>query len=245
MKHLRIGTTGYNYREWRGSFYPHDLPDTDQLRFYSSRFPTVELNYTFHKAVTVRLLQGWAKEVPDDFAFSLKAPRRITHDLKLRDAADLVADFFDVAGALRAKLGVILFQIPPFLKRDLPRLEDFLHQTPPGCRVAVEFRNASWFSDDVYECLRRFGVAMVISEGPERDTPWTPTADFGYFRLRQPVYTDDELRICAERISFLAVGWRDVFVYFKHEAGAHGPAYGARLAEFLRDAGPAAVAEAG
>lgn len=233
MAQYRVGTSGYNHKEWRGSFYPHDLPDADQFRYYAARFATVELNYTFYKPPSVRLLQGWAKEAPEQFAFALKAPRAITHDLRLRDAADAVADFSATVRALKAKLGPVLFQLPQFLKRDVPRLEDFLHQMPPGFRVAFEFRNPSWFDDEVYECLRRFGVAICTVDGPERVTAWEATGDFGYFRLRQPDYSDADLAVCAERIAGVAAQWRDAFVYFKQEAAGRGPQLAAKLQALL------------
>jgi uncharacterized protein YecE (DUF72 family) len=236
-----IGTSGYSYKQWRGRFYPDGLADTEMLRFYGERFTAVEINYTFYKSASVRQLQGWAKETPERFTFALKAPRRITHELRLRDAADLAGDFCDTALALKQKLGALLFQLPPFLKRDTPRLEDFLHQMPPGFRVAFEFRNQTWFADEVYETLRRFGVALCMVESPDRTVPLEATADFGYFRLRQPDYSDDELAACAERIRAAASGWQDVFIYFKHEADAQGPALAARLRTLL-DGGDTPVA---
>lgn len=242
MARYWVGTSGYSYKEWKGTFYPHELPDSEQLRYYADRFASVEINYTFYKMPSVRLLQGWAKEVPERFAFTLKAPRRITHDLRLRDAADVVTDFCEVAGALKERLGVILFQLPPFLKRDTPRLEDFLHQMPPDFRVAFEFRNASWFTEEVYETLRRFGVALCIADAPEREVPWEPTADFGYFRLRQPDYSDDLLHERAHRIESLARNWRDVFLYFKHEAEGKGPVFAAKLRSLLNGAETPAAA---
>jgi uncharacterized protein YecE (DUF72 family) len=207
------------------------------LRYYAERFTSVEINYTFYRMATVRQLQGWAKETPDRFRFTLKAPRRITHDQRLRDVADLAADFCEAAQALKGKLGVILFQLPPFLKRDVPRLEDFLHQLPPGCRAAFEFRNTTWFDDETYECLRRFGVALCVAEGPERAVPLEVTAGFGYFRLRQPDYSDADLEACAERIRNAAGTWEDVFVYFKHESEGRGPVLAAKLRSLLEGTG--------
>jgi len=234
-----IGTSGYAYKHWKGAFYPEELPDGDMLRFYAERFAAVELNYTFHKSATVRQLQGWAKEAPEHFRFALKAPRRITHDLRLRDAADLAADFCDTARALKHKLGALLFQLPSFLKRDTPRLEDFLHQMPEGFRVAFEFRNPTWYADEVYDTLRRFDVALCIADTAERVTPFEVTAGFGYFRLRQPQYSDADLAAWAARIE--AAGWQDAFVYFKHEHEAQGPALAARLRAMLAG-GDASVA---
>jgi uncharacterized protein YecE (DUF72 family) len=231
-----IGTSGYSYKQWKGRFYPEGLPDAEMLRYYASRFAAVEINYTFYRTASVRQLQGWAKETPDLFTFTLKAPRRITHELRLRDAADLAADFCETARALKHKLGALLFQLPPFLKRDTPRLEDFLHQLPPGFRVAFEFRNPTWFADEVYETLRRFGVALCVVESPDRTVPLERTAAFGYFRLRQPDYGDAELAACADRIRQAAADWQDVFIYFKHEADAQGPVFAAKLRALLEGA---------
>jgi len=228
-----VGTSGYSYKEWRGSFYPPEVSEQHMLRYYAERFASVEINYTFYRLPTVRVLQGWAKETPEHFTFTLKAPRRITHDLRLRDAADVVSDFCDVAQALKHRLGAILFQLPPFLKKDTSRLEDFLHQLPPGFRPAFEFRNQSWFADDVYECLRRFGVAICIAETEDRQTPLEVTAEFGYFRLRKPDYSDDDLAAWARRLQDAAAQWQDVFVYFKHEAAGKGPQLAGRLRGFL------------
>ncbi|MEO8601167.1 MAG: DUF72 domain-containing protein [bacterium] len=231
-----IGTSGYSYKQWKGNFYPDTLPDADMLRYYGERFAAVEINYTFYRQASVRQLQGWAKDVPAHFTFALKAPRRITHDLRLRDAADFAVDFCDTARALKEKLGALLFQLPPFLKRDTARLEDFLHQMPEGFRVAFEFRNQTWFADDVYETLRRFGVALCIVETPERSVPFERTAEFGYFRLRQPEYSDAELAECAARIQAAATEWRDVFIYFKHEQDGQGPILATRLRALLEGA---------
>ena len=238
-----IGTSGYSYKEWKGNFYPAGLGEADMLRYFATRFTSVEINYTFYRRPNARLLQGWAKETPDHFKFTLKAPRRITHDLRLRDAADQAAEFCETAGALKSKLGALLFQLPPFLKRDVPRVEDFLHQMPPGLRVAFEFRNQSWFTDEVYECLHRFGVALCVVEHPERPTPLEITADFGYFRLRNPEYSDEDLAATASRIGEAANRWQEVFVYFKHEAEGRGPGFAAKLRSLLEPTAPAAAAE--
>ena len=228
-----IGTSGYSYKEWLGSFYPQDLSEQQMLRYYAEHFASVEINYTFHRLPTVRVLQAWAKETPEHFTFTLKAPRRITHDLRLRDAAEVVSDFCDAAQALKQRLGALLFQLPPFLKKDTARLEDFLHQLPPGFRAAFEFRNQGWFADDVFECLRRFDVALCIAESADRNTPFESTTGFGYFRLRKPDYSDDELAAWAARLQAAAGRWKDVFVYFKHEAAGKGPQLAARLRSLI------------
>jgi len=243
MATVWIGTSGYNYKEWRGSFYPPEVPETGMLKYYAQRFPTVEINYTFYRMPNVRTLQGWAKETPERFVFTLKAPRRITHDLRLRDAGDAVTYFCDTAKALKQKLGAMLYQLPPFLKKDLSRLEDFLHQLPPGFRPAFEFRSPTWFADDVFECLRRFDVALCIAEHEEYSVPFERTAHFGYFRLRRPDYTDEELAAWAQRLTDAAASWDAIYVYFKHEAAGKGPLLAARLTALLQPAVTAVVAE--
>jgi uncharacterized protein YecE (DUF72 family) len=237
-----IGTSGYHYKEWKGAFYPTELAEADLLKYYAARFPTVELNYTFYRMPNVRTLQGWAKETPELFQFTLKAPRHITHDLRLRDAADPVTYFCDTAKALKQRLGAVLFQLPPFLKKDLPRLEDFLHQLPPGYRAAFEFRNPSWFADDVYECLRRFDAAVCIAEHQDRRVPFEQTASFGYLRLRRPDYADADLAEWAQRLVDAASQWNAIFVYFKQEESGKGPVFAARLAQLLQLSPVSAVA---
>jgi uncharacterized protein YecE (DUF72 family) len=228
-----IGTSGYNYKEWKGTFYPADIAEAAMLKYYAGRFSTVEINYTFYRMPNVRTLQGWAKETPEVFCFTLKAPRRITHDLRLRDAADSLTYFCDTAKALKHRLGALLFQLPPFLKKDLSRLEDFLHQLPPGYRAAFEFRNPSWFADEIYECLQRFDAALCITEHQERSAPVEPTATFGYFRLRRLDYTDADLAAWAQRLEDAGARWTDIFVYFKHEEAGKGALFASKLSALL------------
>lgn len=245
MSTFWIGTSGYNYKEWKDSFYPSDLPEPEMLRYYAQRFSTVEINYTFYRMPNVRTLQGWAKETPEAFAFTLKAPRRITHDLRLRDAGDPVTYFCDTAKALKTKLGVLLFQLPPFLKKDLARLEDFLHQLPPGFRTAFEFRNQSWFADDVYTCLQRFEAALCISEHEERVVPFEQTANFGYFRLRKLDYTEADLSSWAQRLEAASARWENVFVYFKHEEAGRAALFAGQLLSLLHPAASAVATDRG
>jgi len=223
MSNYWIGTSGYTYDAWKGAFYPDGIEERDMLRFYGAAFHTVEINYTFTRIPNMRTLQGWAKDTPEGFAFSLKAPRRITHEMQLRDAGEELTSFCDIAKALKGKVGALLFQLPPFLRKDIPRLEDFLHQMPPEHRVALEFRNPTWFGDDVFDCLARFNVALCICDHNDRATPFVQTASFGYMRLRQPDYAEEDLGIWAERLAASASAWQDAYVYFKHEANARGP----------------------
>jgi uncharacterized protein YecE (DUF72 family) len=231
MAQYWVGTSGYNYQEWKGSFYPDDLPDKKMLAFYGERFSSVEINYTFYRMPTNRILANWAAEVPDRFRFALKAPRRITHDQRLRSVEDTLASFCSIAKTLGPKLGPLLFQLPPFMKKDVELLEVFLHEVPPGLRPVVEFRHASWLSDDTYEVLKRFGAALCVADSEERTTPLEPTASFGYLRLRRTDYDEAALADWLARVG--AAGWDEVFVYFKHEEQGSGPAYARQFAALL------------
>ncbi len=232
-----VGTSGYNYQEWKGPFYPDDLPDKQMLAFYGQRFSSVEINYTFYRMPTNRILANWAGEVPDRFRFTLKAPRRITHDHRLRSVEDTLASFCSIAKTLGPKLGPLLFQLPPYMKKDVELLEVFLHELPPGLKPVVEFRHASWLSDDTYEVLKRFGVALCTADSEERTTPLEITTSFGYLRLRRTDYDEAALAQWMERIA--GAPWSDVFVYFKHEDQGAGPAYAAQFNALLAREGAA------
>ena len=226
---MLAGTSGYSYKEWLGSFYPERLPASRMLHYYAERFPTVEINNTFYRMPAEAMLAGWAKEVPPGFTFTLKAPQRITHQKRLRDAGPDVAEFLRRAGALGGQLGVILFQLPPFLKKDLARLQDFLAALPPGPRIAFEFRHATWQDDEVYGALRERGVALCVADTDDGDTPFVHTADIGYLRLRRTRYDDKDLAAWAERIK--AQPLARAYVYFKHEDEALGTRFARRFTE--------------
>jgi uncharacterized protein YecE (DUF72 family) len=226
---LLTGTSGFSYKEWLGPFYPEKLPSSDMLRYYSERFPTVEINNTFYRMPAETMLVQWAEQVPESFQFTLKAPRRITHELRLREAESHVAEFVRRAGALGSKLGVLLFQLPPYLKKDLPRLRDFLYLLPSTTRAAFEFRNESWQDDEVYELLRSRAAILCVTDTDEGDTPYVATADWGYIRLRRTHYDDRDLAGWVERISPKDVD--RTYVYFMHEDEALGTCFARRLAE--------------
>jgi uncharacterized protein YecE (DUF72 family) len=215
--HVRVGTSGYSYKEWKGPFYPKDLPAGDFLRFYGERLPTVEINNTFYRMPTAKLALGWCAEVPEDFTFAIKAPQRITHMAKLKGAEDAVAAFVKAVTPMGARLGPLLFQLPPFLRKDVPRLAEFLAGVPAGVRVAFEFRHASWFDDDVWAALRDHGAALCVAEGETLESPLIATADWGYVRLRRDAYPDDVITSWADKIR--AQPWREAFVYVKHDEG--------------------------
>jgi uncharacterized protein YecE (DUF72 family) len=223
------GTSGFSYKEWKGSFYPEDLPAAAMLSYYAQRLPAVEINNTFYRMPKPALLEGWAAEVSPEFRFVLKASQRITHFKRLKDAGSEVEYFFGVAATLGDRLGPALFQLPPNLKKDLPRLQAFLGTIPAGRRAAFEFRHASWFEDDVFEALRSAGAALCVAEDEELATPLVPTAGWGYLRLRRQDYDDAAVGAWAEKVR--GQPWSDAYVFFKHEDAGSGP----RLAgEFLR-----------
>jgi uncharacterized protein YecE (DUF72 family) len=233
MKELLAGTSGFSYKEWLGHFYPERLPASEMLRYYAERFPTVEINNTFYRMPAESMLSQWAEQVPDRFAFTLKAPRRITHELRLREAQSHVAEFVRRAGALGDKLGVLLFQLPPYLRKDLPRLRDFLALLPADRRVAFEFRHASWQDEEVYEALRGRNAILCVTDTDEGDTPLVVTADSGYVRLRRTHYEDAELGAWAARIAAQPV--ERTYVYFMHEDEALGTRFARRLQELWRE----------
>jgi uncharacterized protein YecE (DUF72 family) len=218
-----VGTSGYNYPEWKGKFYPADLPAAKMLAFYAEQFSTVEINYTFYRAPTEKILAGWAAQTPAQFKLTLKAPRRITHDSKLRHCGDLVRTFCATADTLGQKLGILLFQLPPTFKKDVTVLEEFLAELPPRVRGAFEFRHASWLDDEVYACLKRRNLALCVADTERLSTPVVRTTDYGYFRLRDEGYTPSDISQWARVISEHASG--DTFVYFKHEEAGKGPEF--------------------
>src|SRR5690606_37696908 len=218
-----VGTSGYNYPEWKGSFYPETLPASKMLAYYAARFPTVEINYTFYRMPTERILAGWAAGTPSPFRFTLKAPKRITHDARLRGVGELVRGFCEVAGSLGDKLGVLLFQLAPSFRRDLAALDGLLADLPPGARAAFEFRHPSSFDDAVYERLRARNLALCIADTDRLSTPLVETASYGYFRLRDEGYTDEDLDRWADVIRQRGDVWGETFVYFKHEEEGKGP----------------------
>lgn len=228
-----IGTSGYNYPEWKGSFYPVDLTAAKMLPFYAARFPTVEINYTFYRMPTEKLVAGWAAQTPSPFKLTLKAPRRITHDSRLKNCGELVNAFCQVAGTLEAKLGALLFQLPPTAKKDLALFDAFLAELPPKVTAAFEFRHPSWLDADVFERLARRNLALCVADSEKLSTPVRVTADYAYFRLRDEGYTADDIGRWAETIARETAACRDVFVYFKHEEEGKGPFFARLLMERL------------
>jgi uncharacterized protein YecE (DUF72 family) len=226
---IHVGTSGYNYEAWRGIFYPEDLPGKKMLSHYAERFDTVEINYSFYRKPTPKILANWAAQVPPNFRFALKAWQRITHQKRLKDAAELVTQFSDAARELGPRLAPVLYQLPPNLKADLPLLRDFLNQLPRDLRAAFEFRHPSWFSDETWSALRDAGAALCIAESDELLTPLVQTAPYGYFRLRRLDYDEAALRKWAAQVRELD----EAFVYFKHEDEARGPVFAKQFLPLL------------
>jgi uncharacterized protein YecE (DUF72 family) len=232
---LHVGTSGYNYPEWRGTFYPEKFPTAKMLSYYAERFTTVEINYTFYRMPTAKILAGWDALTPPGFRFALKAPKRITHDARLQDIDEPLRYFVDVARRLGPKLGPILFQLPPNFKKDLARLGTLLALLPPDLSYAFEFRHASWHDADLYHLLRTKNAALCLADSERGSTPREATADFGYLRLRDEGYTPGDLAEWAGTVRRLMPGWRDTFVYFKHEESGIGPAFASQFVALLEE----------
>jgi uncharacterized protein YecE (DUF72 family) len=234
-----VGTSGWSYKEWKGSFYPPKLPQDEMLGFYASRFPTVEVNNSFYRIPSEKVLMGWAERVPPDFRFVLKASRRITHNSRLAGEDGSLEYFLRAINPLGDRLGPTLFQLPPTFKKDAGRLRDFLARLPKRWMAAVEFRHASWFDDEVYDLLRSRDVALVAvdeDEGEGKGAPLVPTASWGYFRLRRTAYDTNALEAWAGRIQ--RAEWTDAYVFLKHEDGSpRGPGAAEDLKRILGRSG--------
>ena len=225
---LWAGASGYSFKEWKGPFYPADLPAERMLDFYATHLPTVEINNTFYRMPSREVLARWRDCTPPAFRFAIKASRRITHDgrLKVDAVADSVQYLYGNLAALGDKLGAVLFQLPPLLKKDVPRLQAFLALLPADHRAAFEFRNDTWFDDQVYTALKDAGASLCFSEREDNaPPPLVETASWGYARLRLEHYGEADLAAWAERLA--GTGWQQVYAYFMHEPTA--PQYAAAL----------------
>jgi uncharacterized protein YecE (DUF72 family) len=228
-----VGTSGYNYPEWRGSFYPEKMPTTKMLPYYAERLSTVEINYTFYRTPNEKILAGWSAATPEGFRFTLKAPKRITHDARLKDCAERLKFFLDTAATLGPKLGALLFQLPPNFRKDVAVLDAFLEAFPPGVCAAFEFRHASWLDDELYGRLKAKNLALCVADSEKLSTPVEITADYGYFRLRDEGYSPEDITRWAQIIREKTSGCREVFVYFKHEEAGKGPEFSRLLLDAL------------
>ncbi|MBL0169513.1 MAG: DUF72 domain-containing protein [Gemmatimonadaceae bacterium] len=215
---LRAGTSGYAFKEWKGSFYPDDLKDDAMLTYYASKFSTVEINNSFYRLPKEHVLQEWAAQVPDAFTFAIKASQRITHHARLKpECAGAVEFLLKNTAVLADRLGPILFQLPPNLKKDFDRLRVFIDTLPADRRYTIEFRHDSWFDDEVFEVLRARDIPLCITEQPDFASPVIATATWGYVRLHRFDYDAAALATWAQRLA--SQPWSDAFVYFKHDEG--------------------------
>jgi len=225
-----VGTSGYSYKEWKGSFYPAKLPDDEMLRAYADRLPAVEINNTFYRLPKAAVLESWAEQVPGGFRFVLKASRRITHIKRLRDVAEETAYLYQTAFSLGPHMGIVLFQMPPNFQKDLPRLQTFLDLIPPGRGAALEFRHSSWFEDDVYQSLRAHHCALCLSDTDDEPIDaLVSTADWGYLRLRRDEYSRKAIGALAEKVR--SQEWKSAYVFFKDEGEGRGPKYALQFLE--------------
>jgi len=228
---LRVGTSGYAYKEWKGNFYPAKLPDKEMLRYYGQQFATVEINHSFYQMPRERILEGWAEMVPAGFQFALKANQKITHVMKLRNCEELLKRFLEAASVLHEgdHLGPILVQLPPTFRADLGVLEEFLKLRPRAFRFALEVRHPSWYTEETYALLRQYETALCLAETDKDTPPDVLTAGFVYVRLRREEYTPKQLAAWKQRFD----AWRGqgiaVYAYCKHEEAGKGPAYARRL----------------
>jgi uncharacterized protein YecE (DUF72 family) len=227
-----IGTSGFQYAEWKGNFYPEDLPASKMLPFYAERFSTTEINYTFHRIPSAKTIGNWEELTPKNFRFALKAPQKITHFAKLRDCADTLEYFYKVISGLGERLGPVLFQLPPNFKKDTDVLSSFLRELP-SARAAFEFRHESWFDDEIFEMLKKQNIALCMADTEKLATPTVATADYGYLRLRREDYNKIDIERWARFVREQEAKWRNVFVYFKHEESGIGPKLAAEMARLL------------
>ncbi len=234
MRHW-IGTSGFQYPEWKGAFYPEKMPPSQMLGFYSEHFASTEVNYTFRRIPAEKTILAWSAATPPDFRFAFKAPQRVTHFAKLRDCGELMQVFHTATTPAGEKLGPVLFQLPPTFKKDADILSTFLGEIPRGMRAAFEFRHESWFDESIFEILRAANAALCVAESEDLLTPSVATADFGYLRLRREDYTTANLKKWAGWIEKQAPHWPEAFIYFKHEERAVGPKFAQQMATLLTD----------
>lgn len=230
---LWIGTSGFQYAEWKGTFYPETMSTAKMLPYYAERFSATEINYTFRQIPSSKTMERWSSLTPETFRFALKAPQKVTHFAKLRDCADTLRYFHQVTSQLAAKLGPVLFQLPPAFKKDRPQLAAFLEEIPAGMRPAFEFRHPSWFDDEVFALLRQWNAAICIADSESIATPPVATADFGYLRLRREDYQSSNLATWAATIAEKQTQWQKAFIFFKHEESGVGPKFASEMQQLL------------
>jgi len=227
-----IGTSGFQYTEWKGTFYPEDLPASKMLPYFAERLQTTEINYTFHRIPSAKTIDNWKAQTPENFRFALKAPQKITHFAKLRDCQDTVAYFCQVISDLGERRGPVLFQLPPNFKKDTEILRSFLRELPT-MRAAFEFRHESWLDEEIYDLLRSSNIALCLADTEKLPAPSAITADYGYLRLRREDYTSEDVARWATFVRQQAGRWQEAFVYFKHEESGIGPKLAQQMVQLL------------
>jgi uncharacterized protein YecE (DUF72 family) len=229
---LWVGTSGFQYAEWKGNFYPEDLPTSKMLPFYAGRFSTTEINYSFHRIPGAKTIESWKTATPEEFRFALKAPQKLTHWAKLRDCADTLEYFYGIVSKLGNKLGPILFQLPPSFKKDAAVFGSFLRELPL-VQAAFEFRHKSWFDDEIFGLLRARKLALCIADTDTMTTPPKVTTDYGYLRLRREDYQKVDIERWAKFVRQQQGQWREAFIYFKHEESGIGPKLARQMVELI------------
>jgi uncharacterized protein YecE (DUF72 family) len=229
---LWVGTSGFQYEEWKGNFYPEDLPTAKMLPFYAERFATTEINYSFHRIPAAKTIESWKTVTPENFRFALKAPQKITHWSKLRDCVNTLEYFYAMVAKLGDKLGPVLFQLPPSFKKDAAVLGSFLRELP-SFPAAFEFRHKSWFDDEIFGLLKARKIALCIADTEDMTTPPKITTDYGYLRLRREDYQKIDIERWARFLGGQQGKWREVFIYFKHEESGIGPKLASQLVKLL------------
>ncbi len=235
MAQLYTGTSGFVYPSWKPRFYPAGMPDKKFLEHYASRLNCVEINYTFRRLPAATTLENWVKATPATFRFACKANMRLTHILRLKEVGAALDLFLRSIDPLRSsrRLGPVLFQLPPNLKFDIQLLNDFLMLLPADLRFSIEFRHTSWLTDVVYDALKAHKVSLCVAESDKLEIPEVITADFVYYRLRKPEYSEEERSAIAERARDLLAQDKDLYLFFKHEETPEGALYAEELASRL------------
>jgi len=228
-----MGTSGFSYKEWKGTFYPPDLPDRAMLSYYATRFRSVEIDSTFYRMPTVKMLEGWRDGSPEDFRFTVKATQQITHRERLKVPSEALTYLTGAVPTLGHRLGLLFFQLPPFSRCDVPRLEAFLNALPAGVSYAFEFRHESWFSPDVYRLLRERGATLCIHDADEGCSPLEITAPIVYVRLRRALYLTEDRNEWRRRFRDWSDSGMDVFAYIKHKDNPDAPRIALEFAEGL------------
>ncbi|HXY36230.1 MAG TPA: DUF72 domain-containing protein [Planctomycetaceae bacterium] len=227
-----VGTSGYSYKEWKGTFYPEKLPAKEMLSFYAQRFSTVEINNTFYRMPAPSVLESWATQVPENFRFVLKTPQAITHFKRLKDVEDPTERFLQVASVLKGRLGPLLVQLPPNFKKDVARLGGFLDLIPAGTAVAFEFRHESWFDDEVFDRLRSKSCVLCVADSEDLPAPeLINTAPWGMLRLRREEYSKQRLVEWIDKAR--SQKWDTAYVFFKHEDSGTAPKFAMRFLELV------------